>query len=109
MSRRAVDTFCAQCWTYTLTGADGDRCALNATVDNSPLSRTGELLAVVAGRQVYALDIAGALHRRDRWSIRTESTREPVLAAHVCDQPLPAAWLAPRPTATAPTSTEVPF
>lgn len=111
MTRRAVDTFCAECWTYTLTGGDADRCALNATVDNSPLSRTGELLAIIAGRQVYALDRAGALHRRDRFSIRAESHREPVLPAHRCGAPIPAAWLAPplpRPATARPTE-EIPW
>lgn len=94
MSRKAVDTFCSRCWTHTLTGGDGDVAALNATVDNSPLTRSGELLAVISGRQVYAVDIRGALHRRDRWMLRRPSA-EAVVAEHRCDSPLPTAWLAP--------------
>ena len=94
MTRRAADTICAPCWTYTLAGIDADVAGLPVAVDNFPLSRQGELLAVVAGRAVYALDIRGELHRRDRWALRRPS-KEPVLAEHRCGQPLPAAWLAP--------------
>lgn len=109
--RKAADTVCQDCWAHTRTGLDADRAALTAVVDNFPLTRTGELLAATAGRATYALDILGALHRRDRWSIRRESVREPVLAAHVCGQPLPASWLAPPPPrpATQPAAEGMPF
>lgn len=107
--RSAAETVCRHCWAYTLTGLDADRCALVAVVDNSPLTRTGELLAVLAGRQVYSRDIRGALDRRDRFALPTPS-REPVHASHDCEQPLPAAWLAPPPvTVTAAPRPEVEF
>lgn len=101
MTRAAAATYCQRCWTYTLTGLDADRCALVAVVDNSPLTRTGELLAVLAGRQVYSRDLAGALDRRDRFALRSPS-RDPVHASHDCATPLPASWLAPPPPPPAP-------
>lgn len=109
--RAAAETVCRHCWARTLSGLDADRCALVAVVDNSPLSRTGELLAVCAGRQVYARDATGALHRRDRFSLRSVS-RDPIHASHDCATPLPSAWLLPPPPVSAPsilTSEEIPF
>lgn len=109
MIRRAAATECGTCWAQTLTGVDADTAALRAVVDNWPLTRTGELLAVVAGRATYSLDLTGALHRRDRWSIRRQP-RQPVYAEHRCHQPLPLAWCAPAPTPVAVTACEgMPF
>lgn len=106
MTRAAVHTICPRCWTYTRTGADADACALTAVVDDVPLSRTGELMAVVAGRLVYECDLRGALHYRDRWSIRS-AAKGVVYAAHRCDEPIPAPWRQPTsPPAPAPTTEE---
>lgn len=99
--RRATWADCT-CGARVLAGVDADRCAFNAAVDNSPLTRRGELLAVVAGRRTYEL-ADGRLYRRDRWSIRS-TPRGAVLAEHDCT-PIPAGWRlppAPRPPAPVP-------
>lgn len=93
--RRAVATAC-RCQAIVLIGLDGDTCAFTATADYRPLTRTGELLAVIDGRAVYELDHGLRLHRRDRWSIKSPARR--VVAGHTCGSPLPAHWVAPKPT-----------
>lgn len=93
MSRRAHGELC-RCGAATLAGADADACALQAVVDPRPLTRSGELLAVAAGRVTYEIDAGNRLHRRDRWSIRSAPSR-PVLAEHRCYHPIPGDWIAP--------------
>ena len=106
-SRRANETTC-RCGAIVTAGIDADRCALNAAADPTPLNRTGELLAVIAGRRTYAVDRDRRLHRRNAWSL-ARPAREPVLAEHRCGHPIPDHWLAPEPPqpATA-TDTEEP-
>lgn len=105
MTRRALESTCPQCWAEIVTGYDGDACAFMAAVDSQRLTHRGELLAVCDGRRTYALDIHGALHRRDRWQLRRQG-REPVLAEHRCHQPIPATW---RAAVVEPTRQEVDF
>lgn len=98
--RKVIGAVCPACGAATLVGLDGDACALTATVDVRPLTRTGELLAVVDGRRTYHL-AGGRLDRRDRWRIRTATT--PVLPEHRCHAPIPDAWrLPPAPSAPRP-------
>lgn len=103
-TRRSFETVCQACWAYTLTGLDADALAFTVTVDDTPLTRAGELLAVLAGRSTYSRDIRGELSHRDRYALRSPSP-DPVHATHIHDQPLPSAWLAPAPRTTAPTPT----
>lgn len=103
-TRRSFETVCQACWAYTLTGLDADALAFTVTVDDTPLTRAGELLAVLAGRSTYSRDIRGELSHRDRYALRSPSP-DPVHATHIHDQPLPSAWLAPTPRTTAPTPT----
>lgn len=86
------------CGAHVLVGLDADRCALTARVEPYPLTALGEVEALRAGRWTYRL-LRGALDRRDRWNIpgHPPTPEVPVLAAHVCGQPLPATWLAPPP------------
>jgi hypothetical protein len=94
--RRARGAVCGPCGRAVITGVDADRCGLGAKVDPAPLTHSGELLAVIAGRWTYRL-VGDRLCRRDRWSLRTAA--DAVHAEHRCHQPLPAAWLAPVPDA----------
>lgn len=93
MTRKAHGAVC-RCGAAILVGDDADRAALTARVDPVVLSRTGELFAVCDRRHVYARDLAGALHRRDRWMLRS-AAREPVHAEHRCGAPIPSLWIAP--------------
>jgi hypothetical protein len=93
MTRKAHGAVC-RCGAAILVGDDADRAALTARVDPVVLSRTGELFAVCDRRHVYARDPSGALHRRDRWMLRS-AAREPVHAEHRCGDPPPATWLLP--------------
>lgn len=93
MTRKAHGAVC-RCGAAILVGDDADRAALTARVDPVMLSRDGELFAVCDRRHVYARDPSGALHRRDRWMLRS-AAREPVLAEHRCGAPIPSLWIAP--------------
>lgn len=105
--RRAVETTCPMCWADLLVGLDGDAVALDAIADAAGLTRAGELLAILSGRTTYEVDARGALHRRDRWSIRSPRLR--VVATHRCWEPMPADWMT-RPTPPRRQQTqEVPF
>lgn len=92
--RRAQEGTCGTCGQPILAGVDADTCGLGARVDPAPLTRTGELLAVIDQRWTYRL-IDGRLCHRDRYAIRTGAAD--VLAEHRCHHPLPATWLAPAP------------
>lgn len=109
--RRAIPSTCA-CGAAVLHGVDANVAGFTATADSRPLTRTGELLAVIQGRAVYDLDSRPSLHRRRAWHIRGNppTPYRPVVAEHRCGQPLPDAWIAPTAPATPPRdTTEVPF
>lgn len=110
MNRRAIDIDCPDCRSRVLAGTDSDRTGIDAVVDNYPLTRTGELLAVIAGRRVYEHDRDGRLHRRDRYRLRTATTGT-ILASHTCHHPIPDSWrLPPAPDTRRPQpSQEPPF
>lgn len=103
MTRRAHGAIC-HCGAAILAGDDNDAAGLPARVDPPRLTRTGELLAVCAGRKVYELDL-GRLYRRDRWMIHSPA-RGPVLAEHRCEARVPDDWKAPPAPAAAPPTTE---
>ena len=85
---------CKHCGRYILTGLDNDMCAGVAHADPTPLSPLGEALALIGGRNTYALHQAPGrleLQIRDQWQIEGSpaGTRLDVLAEHRCgDQSL---------------------
>lgn len=85
---------CTRCHVTILTGLDADYAALTARADPTPLDRLGEVLALAAGRPTYDLAPRGGQKRqldyRDEYRI-SGHRRYPVLPAHKCGQPLPAA------------------
>jgi hypothetical protein len=94
MTRPAVSVECRNCRQMILAGVDGPVAGLGAFVDDIPLTRSGELLAVLSGRRTYVVGIRGDLSRRDRWMIRT-AARDRVLPEHRCGDPVPYPWRAP--------------
>lgn len=92
MSRVASQSVCHKCSAHIRSGLDADALAFVARVDDEPLSRQGELLAVISGRRTYSLE-GGRLHRREHHHLRTPS-RAPYVE-HRCWEPFPATWLAP--------------
>ncbi len=84
------------CGAHVIVGLDADTAALVARCEPYPLSPIGEVEAMRDGRDTYRV-MWGALDRRDRWNIpgQPPAPGRPVLAAHRCGDPLPAAWLAP--------------
>ena len=90
--RKAIPTQC-RCGVWVLDGLDDDVCAFSARAELSPLTTAGTYAAHYLGRRrVYQL-ILGKLWRRTHIG----PTDAPVLAQHVCGQPLPDSWLADLP------------
>lgn len=90
--RLARPTTCV-CGATVLAGLDDDVCAFTANADPFPLTHPGEVvLRAATTRRSYVL-ILGALWRRTYIG----PTDAPVLAQHVCGQPLPDSWLADLP------------
>ena len=109
MNRAVIQGRCQRCRADVLLGYDADTAALLAVVDNAPLTRSGELLAVVAGRLTYRLDIAGHLHHRRWLRIKTPAVGQ-TLAQHRCGEAIPSHWRQPPKPQPMPTNTtEVPF
>jgi len=87
-----------RCGSITIGGLDDDYCAWAVNADLTPLTYPGELGAAISqGRRTFWL-FDRKLWRRNRWQL-TSPQRDPVLPEHVCDNPVPADWLAP-PTPT---------
>jgi hypothetical protein len=95
--RRAVLATCRTCGAPILAGHDDD--GLVSRADPTPLTRTGELLAHLAGRTCWSVE-GGELVRRDRWRIR--SPRPHIVPAHACGDPMPAHTYASSLTVTNP-------
>lgn len=93
MTRATASVECRNCRQPILAGVDGRVAGLSAFCDPEPLTRGGELLAVLSGRRTYGVGIGGDLYRRDRWGLRTAVA--PVLAEHRCHDPVPYPWRAP--------------
>ena len=96
VGRTARGRKCHKCKTFILAGLDADRCASSAYADPTPLSALGEAMALVAGRQTYALRRSAngfRLDVRDRWQIASQPAgpgrRFDVIADHVCNDPGP--------------------
>lgn len=104
---RAKTTNCRTCGQPIRVGPDNPRAALTAKADDTALTRTGELLAVIAGRHTYEL-AAGDLYRRDPYRLTRPAPT--VLPEHRCWEPTPSHWHAPTPAAPpAATSERAPF
>ena len=56
-TRRARAATCRGCGAKVLDGLDADVCALVATVDPTPLTAIGEVLAVLDGRRTFTLAV----------------------------------------------------
>lgn len=107
LSRKAKVVIHRDCGLPTVAGFDADRCALDAWCDPAQLTADGEAWALLDGRATYELRV-DRLERRDRWTIpgRPPSHELPVLAAHRCHAPIPAAWRLPPAPATLTRPTE---
>jgi hypothetical protein len=90
-SDRARPRRCPACGASVLVGLDDTVAAFRAVADPTPLSRAGEVLALITGRDTYRLTDPPrvSLRRRDRWQIsgRPADTCV-VLPAHACGAPL---------------------
>ena len=87
-----------KCRGLTVAGIDDN--GLDAWCEPTPLSPAGEAQALLGGRATWDLYAGTGLTYRTPSAIRYRPAgddRRPVLAEHVCGQPLPAAWLAPPP------------
>lgn len=97
ISRRATARHCPTCGLVILAGLDDDVAARPARTDPTPLSRLGEVAALILGRTTYQLRwLAGRyqLDSRETWTIRAHPAGTgpgDVLAEHVCGSALPAA------------------
>jgi hypothetical protein len=99
LSRKAKMLECRDCRSHVIAGLDADRCAQEAICDPLPLSKHGEALALIAGRNTWHL-LSGRLEYRDHWRISGHpagSESRPVLANHLCHNQIPSDWIAPAP------------
>jgi hypothetical protein len=109
MSRASIPARCRRCHVDIVVGLDSHLVALLASCDPQPLTRTGELMAVCAGRRVYHLDLNGWLWHRNAWRLRSPA-RGQVLAEHRCGEAIPATWRQEPPRKPTTNNTqEVPF
>ena len=81
---------CRDCKAPVLAGLSEDWMAWVVTVDSSPLSPIGEMLAVLGGLRTYELRAHQqtlALWQRDRWQIRGRppGVKFDVVADHQCE------------------------
>jgi hypothetical protein len=108
-TRRARARICQRCHAKVIVGFDADRAATLAIAEPTPLTALGEVLALVAGRQTWALEDRGRmeLNYRDAWRISsTPAESRPtalVLPEHRCGdsslEPFAAANTLTKPTA----------
>lgn len=92
--RNSTSHQCRKCGAHIRSGLDADVLAFVARVDDDPVTRQGELLAILNGRRTYSLE-GGRLHRRRLHHLQAPA-RAPYVE-HRCWEPFPAAWLAPMP------------
>ncbi len=88
---------CNRCHEAILTGVDDYRLDIRANL--IPLTRDGEIHAMVAGLDCWRIDGDRRAWRTDQWRIRTDCPLpgDHRVAAHVCGVPPPDEWLAPPP------------
>lgn len=102
MSRNSSQSVCHKCGAHIRSGLDADALAFVARVDDDPVTRQGELLAILNGRRTYSLE-GGRLHRR--YSHHLQIAPRAPYVEHRCWEPFPATWLAPTPRTAAATDT----
>lgn len=107
ISRRARTTHCRKCGAHTMRGLDADQCGIPVTVDVAPIDETGEILAVLTGRNTYRLTWRLNRYELDPREAHHITTVPPntitVLVEHHCNSaPLPIAKVTrpPRPIVT---------
>jgi len=85
---------CRTCRANVLRGLDDEMCASIATVDPVPLNAEGQAGVLLAGRATYRLlsTPKPRLVYRETWDIPGTSDGAPVVADHVCGNPVPARW-----------------
>jgi hypothetical protein len=102
-------TACHRCGVKVWKGLDGDALAFDAVVDRTPLTLTGEALAVIAGLTTYAVDAPSRRNARRIWRRWAHQIGKPdgqgatIHAAHVCGVIISAEHVAPTTTPTATT------
>lgn len=103
-SRRARLIECRFCRAWVVAGLDADVAAFDSSADPTPLTPTGEVLALLDGRATFDLT-----ERRDRSELDYRDAavitghpadRGRVLAEHRCGLPVPTTWAAPPQQAT---------
>ena len=98
LTRNARIHTCPRCKTPTIAGYDADRAALDVWCDTTELNPTHELEALLSGRETYTLTPSSShnhkLNRRDQFNV-TQTPKHPLLATHLCHDPIPAAWEQP--------------
>lgn len=110
-------TACHRCGIKIWRGLDGDLLAFDAVVEVTPLTITGEAMAILSGRRTYAVDQPNRRNARRIWRRWAHQIGKPdgmgatLHAAHHCDAPIPAEWIAETVTATStmPDPEGVPF
>lgn len=83
---------CTRCNAPVLAGLDADNCAFAARVDMTPISATGEAVALLTGRRTFDLVGGGGekkLYIREDHNIKSDR-RYLVFAEHRCGQSLAA-------------------
>lgn len=104
---------CRDCGTQILAGLDDH--GLDVELDLTPLSLTGEALAVIGGRRTWMYTTGGRRIVRELWKrtphhIGKDPGSGTLHAEHICGVSIPAAWTQPLPEPSEPgTDTEVPF
>lgn len=97
VSRAARAGHCRSCGQVVIRGLDADRAALPATCDPGSINALGEFLAVTTGRRTYDLDWRGRYELSPREPAHISDSppgskpNSPVVVAHECDSPMPAA------------------
>lgn len=89
-ARTAQLRLCKHCGAPILRGLDADIAALKVDIDPTPITETGEALALLQGRGTYELHRSRhgpTICHRAEWNI-SAPRRRPVYPAHRCGQGL---------------------
>lgn len=91
---------CPQCRQPTHHGPDAPNLGIPTRTDTTPLTRAGELAALLDGRKTYEISRTPRgrteISYRDHWRIN-RSQHPTVVATHICGHPTPREWAAPQP------------
>jgi|GEM_PF-3096392 len=96
ISRKAHFERCPNCNALILRGLDHDVCAINVTVDPTPITRHLEVACIIAGRPTYTpWKVPGGYELTRRDPFFDTDTPRPILPAHQCGARFPG-FLTPR-------------